>query len=112
MNGNTEDLRSESQPHADHEPGARPRQPLRRPTRGRMVAGVAAAIARHFDVDVAIVRVVFVILTIVGFVGVPFLGSVPLFLGGIPLYLACWLLIPEEGCDSSIAGSVLRSSRR
>ena len=104
----SEDLHSAGRPDGD-EPGARRRTPLRRPVRGRMVAGVAAALARHFSIDVTIVRVAFAVLTIAGFTGLPFLGGVPLYLGGIPLYLACWLLIPEEGSDSSIAAGLLRS---
>ena len=28
---------------------------------------------------------------------------------GIPIYLACWLLIPEEGSDESIAGGFFQS---
>jgi len=72
-----------------------------------MVAGVCVAIARHFNIDVTIVRVVFAVLTIVGFTGLAYLGSLPLYLGGIPLYLACWLLIPEEGSDQSIVGSFI-----
>lgn len=69
-----------------------------------MVAGVAAAISQHFNVDVTIVRVAFAVLTVVGVTGLAFLGGLPLYLGGIPLYLGCWLLIPEEGSDHSIAG--------
>lgn len=103
-----EDLHSGEQPSTDA-PSAQTRTPLRRPVRGRMVAGVAAAIARHFNIDVTIVRVIFAVLTIAGFTGLPFLGPLPLYLGGIPLYLACWLLIPEEGSDSSIAAHFLRS---
>jgi len=81
------------------------RQPsLRRPVKGRMLAGVAAAIARHFHVDVTIVRIAFAVVTIVGFTGLPYLGWIPLYLAGIPLYLAGWLLIPEEGSEHSIAG--------
>jgi len=30
-------------------------------------------------------------------------------LAGVPAYLACWLLIPEEGSDQSIAGSLFSS---
>jgi phage shock protein PspC (stress-responsive transcriptional regulator) len=92
-------------------PSAQTRTQLRRPVRGRMVAGVAAAIARHFNIDVTIVRVIFVVLVIAGFTGLPFVGGLPLYLGGIPLYLACWLLIPEEGSDTSIAGELLKSRR-
>ena len=69
-----------------------------------MLAGVAAAIARHFHVDVTIVRIAFAVVTVVGFTGLPFFGWIPVYLAGIPLYLACWLLIPEEGSDHSIAG--------
>jgi phage shock protein C len=64
--------------------------PLRRPWHSRMFAGVASGIADHFGVDVTIVRIVLVALTVAG-------GS------GIPLYLAGWLLIPEEGTEQSIA---------
>jgi phage shock protein C len=69
---------------------------LRRPFQDRMLAGVSAGLARYFDVDVTIVRIAFVVLTIVG-------GA------GIPLYLAGLLLIPDEGSDQSIAGSIIES---
>jgi len=69
---------------------------LRRPFSGRMLAGVAAGLARYFGVDVTIVRIAFVVLTVVG-------GA------GIPLYLAGLLLIPEEGRDQSIASSLIDS---
>jgi len=112
MNTNAEDLQNASQPGTgEHDPGIRSRPQLRRPTSGRMVAGVAAGISRHFNVDVTIVRVVFAVLTIVGFTGLAYFGSMPLYLGGIPLYLACWLLIPEEGSEHSIAGSLFRSAQ-
>jgi phage shock protein PspC (stress-responsive transcriptional regulator) len=75
---------------------AQARPGLRRSYSDRMLAGVAAGLARYFDVDVTIVRIAFVVLTIVG-------GA------GIPLYLAGLLLIPEEGSDQSIAGSIIES---
>jgi phage shock protein PspC (stress-responsive transcriptional regulator) len=114
MNSNTEDLHYASQPESDpagNEAGSSAdseRRTLRRPARGRMLAGVSVAIGRYFNVDVTIVRVAFAVLTIVGFTGVPFLGFVPFYLGGIPLYLACWLLIPEEGSEHSIASGLLK----
>jgi len=83
--------------------------PIRRPHKGRMVAGVAAGISEHFNVDVTIVRIAFAVLTLVGFTGIAYLGGLPLYLGGIPLYLACWLLIPEEGSEQSIASTFLRN---
>lgn len=70
--------------------------PLCRPTEGRMLAGVAAGIARYLNVDVTVVRIVLVVLAIVG-------GA------GVPLYLAGWLLIPEEGAEQSIAGEFIQS---
>jgi phage shock protein PspC (stress-responsive transcriptional regulator) len=72
------------------------RPALRRPFEDRMLAGVAAGLARYVGVDVMIVRIAFVVLTVVG-------GA------GIPLYLAGLLLIPDEGSDQSIAGSVIES---
>lgn len=103
MNSNTDDLHDASQPDSGATPADHQRPPLRRPARGRMLAGVSVAIGRHFNIDVTIIRLVFAVLTIVGFTGLAYLGSLPLYLGGIPLYLACWLLIPEEGSDHSIA---------
>jgi phage shock protein C len=109
MNSNTDDRIHTSQSSADDEYGVQHRQPLRRPVRGRMVAGVAAAIAHYFNVDVTIVRIAFAVLTIVGFTSLPFVGGLPLYLGGVPLYLAGWLLIPEQGSEHSIAGGFLRT---
>jgi len=69
---------------------------LRRPVNDRMLAGVASGIARYLDVDVNLVRIAFVILAFVG-------GA------ALPLYVAGWLLIPEEGAARSIAGDVFSS---
>ena len=74
------------------------RQELRRSTDDRMLAGVAGGLARYLDVDATLVRIAFVVLTVVG-------GA------GVPLYLASWLLIPEDGADQSIAASFLDSHR-
>ena len=89
-------------------PAGRP--PLRRAAHGRMLAGVAAGLARYFGVDVNIVRIVLAALAILGIVGNSVaVAGVPLYLLGIPLYLACWLLIPEDGHDHSIAAHLLSS---
>lgn len=61
-----------------------------------MLGGVAAGIARYLRVDVTVVRIVFVVLAIMG-------GA------GIPIYLAGWLLIPEEGARQSIASDLIDS---
>ena len=55
-----------------------------------MIAGVASGIAAYVGIDTLIVRIAFAVLTLVG-------GA------GIPLYLVCWLLIPDEGATDSIA---------
>jgi phage shock protein PspC (stress-responsive transcriptional regulator) len=67
---------------------------LRRPSGGRILGGVAAGLATYFALDVTHVRIILVTLS---------------FLGGaaVPLYLAAWLLIPEEGSDTAIADEVL-----
>ncbi|HCU96128.1 MAG TPA: PspC domain-containing protein [Actinobacteria bacterium] len=80
---------------AEPQDQARP-QPLCRPTQDRMLGGVAAGIARYLRVDVTVVRIVFTVLAIVG-------GA------GVPIYLAGWLLIPEEGSEQSIAGQFIQS---
>jgi phage shock protein C len=79
-------------------PGRAGRPPLRRAYDGRMLAGVCAGLADYLAIDVTIVRVAFAVFT---------------FLGGaaIPGYLACLLLIPEEGSDQSLASSLLDSVR-
>ncbi len=73
-------------------------QHLHRVGRGRMLAGVAAGLADYLDVDPTIVRIAFVALA---------------FLGGlaVPLYLAGWLLIPDEGSDASVAEELLARER-
>ncbi len=87
--------------------GGPARPPLRRPTSGRVLAGVAAALGQYFNLDATIVRVAFAVLTVIGFTSLAYFAFVPLYLGGIPLYLACWLLIPEEGNEQSIAGRLV-----
>lgn len=109
MNSNTDYPHDTSQSESDASPAGHRRPPLRRPARGRMLAGVSVAIGRHFNIDVTIIRIVFAVLTILGFTGLAYLGGIPLYLGGIPLYLACWLLIPEEGSDHSIASGFAKN---
>ncbi len=61
-----------------------------------MLAGVAVGIARYLDVDVTIVRIVLAVLTVLG-------GA------GVPIYLAGWLLMPEEGAEQSVATEFVQS---
>ena len=96
---NTNTVNPEARLHAGPPFGAESRRTgLRRPVQDSVVAGVAAGLARYLGVDTTIVRLAFVVLTIVG-------GA------GIPLYLAGLLLIPEDGSDQSIASSLLESLR-
>jgi hypothetical protein len=53
-------------PSATHPAGQAGFLPLRRPSSGRMAAGVAAAVARSLGVDPVIVRVAFVFLALAG----------------------------------------------
>jgi phage shock protein PspC (stress-responsive transcriptional regulator) len=88
-----------SQPSSDWQPQtARPfgDGPLNRPIEGRMVFGVCAGIARYLNVDVNVIRIVFAVLTLIG-------GA------GIPVYVAGWLLLPEEGAEQSIASEFIGS---
>jgi len=71
-------------------------QPLRRPVEGRMLGGVAAGIARSLGVDPVLVRVAFAVLMLVG-------------AAGLPLYLAGWLLIPDEASGESVAAQLIES---
>jgi phage shock protein C len=87
------DTKSPTPPETDIQTGP---QPLCRPFQDRMLAGVAIGIARYLSVDVTVVRIVLAVLTVVGGVGVP-------------IYLAGWLLIPEEGREQSIASEFIQS---
>lgn len=94
---------ADSKPQADDQPGYQSRysyhpgdEPLYRPVHGRMLAGVAAGIAQYLGVDVNVVRIVFAVLTFVG-------GA------GVPVYLAGWLLIPDEGASQSVASQLIGS---
>ena len=59
---------------------------IRRSRANRKVAGVAGGLGRHLDIDPVILRVAFVVLT--------FFGGV-----GLLLYVALWLLLPDDGKD-------------
>ncbi|MGH3614688.1 MAG: PspC domain-containing protein, partial [Pseudonocardia sp.] len=53
-----------------------------RPAQGRQIGGVAAAIARRYDIDPVLVRIGFVVATVYGI--------------GAALYIAGWVLLPNE----------------
>jgi phage shock protein PspC (stress-responsive transcriptional regulator) len=63
---------------------------LERPQSGRVVAGVAAGIARYTQVSTGLIRLAFIIATVFG-------GF------GLLAYLAAWLLLPAEGQEHPVA---------
>ena len=69
---------------------------LRRSVTDRHIAGVAGGIARHLDIDAMIVRVALVVAVFFG-------GA------GLLLYVAAWILVPEEGTDDEPLGLDRRS---
>lgn len=76
-------------------PTASTLQGLRRARHGRMVGGVCAGVADALGVDVTVVRVAAVIFAIAGGLA-------------IPIYLALWLLVPEEGTEHAIVSNFMR----
>ncbi len=79
-------------------PGCSEAEHLHRGGQGRMLAGVAVGLADYFDVDPTLVRI--------GFVALSLLGGL-----AVPIYLAGWLLIPEEGAETSVAEELLARER-
>jgi phage shock protein C len=49
----------------------------------RKLAGVCGGLAQYFDLDATLIRVLFVVLAVLG-------GS------GLVLYLAMWIIVPNE----------------
>ncbi len=66
------------------------RRRLRRDMEHRILGGVAAGVAQYLDIDVAIVRIAFAVLTVLG-------GS------GALIYVAAWLLIPADDEEHPVA---------
>ena len=55
-----------------------------RPREGKKIAGVCAGVARYFDLDVTLVRIVWIVMV--------FVPPVP----GLIAYLACWIAMPKD----------------
>jgi len=55
-----------------------------RPRQGKRIAGVCAGVARYFDLDVTLVRIVWVVMV--------FIPPVP----GIIAYIVCWIVMPKD----------------
>ena len=61
---------------------------------GRQIAGVSTALAEAFGISVTFVRLAFIVLTFISFIGPP-------------LYLALWVLLPAEPGGLSPLGRVV-----
>lgn len=61
------------------------RQPLRRSRRDRLIGGVLGGIAEYYDWDPVMLRIVYVIVSILS-AGFP----------GILIYIAFWIVVPDE----------------
>jgi phage shock protein PspC (stress-responsive transcriptional regulator) len=71
---------------------------IRRLTRSRnngVIAGVCAGLADYLGVDVVLVRLLWVVLSI-------FPGAI---IGGVIVYLAAWLIIPEGSASAEVPNS-------
>lgn len=62
-----------------------PPKRLIRPKKGRVLGGVCLALANYFNIDVTIVRLIWIFLLLPG--GLP--GFLP--------YIILWIAIPDEG---------------
>ena len=65
---------------------------------GRWLGGVCAGLGRYFNLSPMIYRIAFVALALAG-------GT------GILLYVAAWLVMPEEGVEDSIAAEAIKHHR-
>jgi len=63
----------------------------------RLLGGVCAGLAEFLDLDPSIIRLIFIIVTLLG-------GS------GILIYILLWLIIPEEGQPAEITEEKLRAT--
>ncbi|HWN23068.1 MAG TPA: PspC domain-containing protein, partial [Gaiellaceae bacterium] len=75
-----------------------PARRLVRVDEGRWLGGVAAGLGRYFDVNPLVYRIAFAALALAG-------GT------GVLLYLAAWLVMPNEDRDESVAVETLRVHR-
>jgi phage shock protein C len=80
--------------------GTNDHKKLSRPKDGRMVAGVCAGIGQFFGIDPNLVRIVFAALTLFS------AGAAAL------VYLAAWIVVPEEGETGSIAENYLNKKKQ
>ncbi|MFQ5778505.1 MAG: PspC domain-containing protein [Terriglobia bacterium] len=65
-----------------------PAKPLRRSRANKMIAGVCAGFADYFELDISLVRVIWLLVALFG-------G------GGLIAYLICWIIIPYREVETS-----------
>ena len=78
-------------------PAAEPRR-LTRSRGNRWLGGVSGGLGEYFDLNPIVYRIAFAALALAG-------GT------GILLYVAAWLVIPDEGAEDSIAATTLKQHR-
>ena len=78
-----------------------------------MLAGVAAGLARHFGIDVNIIRIGFAVLAILGLVGSSLgFGGIPFYLAGHPAVPGPVAADPRRGTRALHRGEPAVLSRR
>ena len=60
-----------------------PTRKLYRSRTNKQVAGVCGGLAEYFNVDVTLMRVLFIVLAVLG-------------AAGIVIYIAMWIIVPQE----------------
>jgi phage shock protein PspC (stress-responsive transcriptional regulator) len=93
----TETTETIPNPPTGHGPAAEARR-LSRARDGRWLGGVCAGLGRYFGLSPMIYRIGFVALSLVG-------GT------GILLYVAAWLVMPDDGAEDSIAADAIKNHR-
>jgi phage shock protein PspC (stress-responsive transcriptional regulator) len=73
--------------------------PYRRSTTDRKLAGVCGGLAQYFGMDATLVRVLWVVLTLVSF------GA------GIVGYILLWVLAPEDGPGAPTAATPIAAAK-
>ncbi|MFC4912056.1 PspC domain-containing protein [Actinomadura gamaensis] len=71
---------------------------LRRTRDGRMLAGVCSGVGRYLGVDPNLVRLGLGVFTLFG-------GA------GIALYIIAWLVMPEDGAETSVAEDLFQKAK-
>ncbi len=66
---------------------------LRRSRQNSMIAGVVGGLAEYFDLDVTVLRIIYVLVSL-------FSAAFP----GLIVYLILWVLMPLDDEDNRIAG--------